>query len=78
MCNAIPPPLKRRTRFRYMQGKLDEIGLMTNIHHVGKKNFEFLLNGEVKVKYKTRQSCNRQIEKLYKENEKNMEQDRLD
>ena len=73
----FPPPLKRRTRFRYMQGKLDELGMITNIHHIGKKHFELLLNGEVKKKYKTRQSCNRQIEKLYKENEKSME-DRLD
>ena len=67
----IPLPLKRRTRFRYMQGKLDEIGLMTNIHHIGKKHFELLLNGEVKKTYKTRQSCNRQIEKLFNQNNNN-------
>ncbi len=55
----------RLTKYRKMAGQLDQIGLMTNIHHIGKKHYEFLVNGEVKKSYKTRQSCNRQINKLY-------------
>lgn len=49
-----------------MQGHLDEAGLMTSIDEVGRKHFIFYLNGEAKKQYKTRKSCNKQIEKLFK------------
>lgn len=57
-----------------MQGFLDKVGLMTAVDEVGKNHFIFYLNGEAKKHYKTRRSCNRQIEKLYNNNFKNTNQ----
>lgn len=54
-----------------MQGFLDKVGMMTAIDEVGKKHFIFYLNGEAKKHYKTRKSCNKQIEKLYKNHYEN-------
>lgn len=51
-----------------MQGLLDKVGMMTAIDEVGKKHFIFYLNGEAKKIYRTRKSCNRQIEKLFNKN----------
>lgn len=48
-----------------MQGFLDQVGLMTSIVAFGDRNFIFYLNGEAKKHYKTRRSCNKQIEKLF-------------
>lgn len=50
-----------------MQGFLDRVGMLTSIDAVGRKHFIFYLNGEAKKHYKTRKSCNKQIEKLYNE-----------
>lgn len=58
-------PPKTKKRYRFMQGFLDKIGLMTSIDEVGKKHFIFYLNGEAKKTYRTRKSCNNQISKLF-------------
>lgn len=50
-----------------MQGFLDRVGMLTSIDAVGKKHFIFYLNGEAKKHYKTRKSCNKQIENLFKQ-----------
>ena len=52
-----------------MQAKLDEKGLTTCIHRISKKHFVFLINGEAVKAFKTRQTINKIIEKLFKENE---------
>lgn len=49
-----------------MQGFLDKVGIMTSIDEVGKKHFIFYINGEAKKHYRTRRSCNRQIEIIFK------------
>lgn len=48
-----------------MQSKLDEVGILTSIVQISKKNYNFYINGEVKRSYKQRASCNRQIKKLF-------------
>jgi hypothetical protein len=48
-----------------MMGLLDSHGLICYIDRVSKKQFSFVVNGEILKTYKKRDSCNRQIEKLY-------------
>jgi hypothetical protein len=58
--------MKARQKYRAMCGKLDSVGFAIYISRVDKKCYNFIVNGEVKKVYKQRKSCNRQIEKLYK------------
>lgn len=50
-----------------MQQMLDEAGLCTSIIRVGPKWYQLQLNGEVIKKYKQRHSCNKKIERMYRE-----------
>lgn len=59
---------KTKLKYRFMQGHLDRIGIITNIDQVGKKHFIFYKNGNAVMSRKTRKSCNKQIEKLYNQN----------
>jgi hypothetical protein len=60
----LPP----RQRYRAMCGELDQAGIVIYINRIKEKHFEFQINGEIKRKYKKRESCNRQIVKLYNQN----------
>lgn len=66
----IPPPKKKekkdRYRFRKMQSDLDILGITTCIERISKKHFVFLVNGEAVKAFKSRQSINLRIEKLFK------------
>ena len=64
-------PPNTKLRYRFMQGKLDKIGLVTTIDHIGKKHFIFYLNGEAKKCAKTRKTVNKQIQKLYNQHYEN-------
>ena len=55
-------------KYRAMMSFLDEIGLMVCIDRVSKKQFTLLVNGEIKKSYKKRDSCNKQIIKMYNQN----------
>ena len=68
---AVPQPPKTKLRYRFMQGYLDKLGLITNIDQVGKKHFVFYINGEATKSSKTRKTCNKQIEKIFIKNYSN-------
>ena len=70
MADKITIP-KTKKRYRFMQGFLDKVGMMTAIDEVGKKHFIFYLNGEAKKTYRTRKSCNNQIFKLFNQHYEN-------
>ena len=53
-------------KYRTMMGFLDSVGFVISIDRVSKKQFTFLVNGTAERSYKTRNSCNRRLEKLYK------------
>lgn len=58
-------------KYRKMMGLLDSIGFVISIDRVSKNQFTFLVNGTAEKSYKTRNSCNRQLEKLFNQNLKN-------
>lgn len=55
-------------KYRKMMAKLDSVGLMVTIDRVSKKQFSFLVNGTLVKSYRVRNSCNRQLVKLYNQN----------
>jgi len=67
---TVPEPPKSKLRYRFMQGYLDKLGLITNIDKVGNKHFIFYINGEADKSAKTRKTCNKQIEKIFNQNYK--------
>ena len=56
-------------KYRKMMGKLDSIGFIVSIDRVSKSKFTFLVNGTAIKSYKQRDSCNRQLVKLYNQNQ---------
>lgn len=50
-------------------GTLDSSGFMVSIDRVSKNKFTFLVNGTAVKSYKKRDSCNRQLVKLYNQNQ---------
>ena len=58
------------SKYRNMMGALDSIGFIVSIDRVSKIKFTFLVNGTAVKSYKKRDSCNRQLVKLYNQNKK--------
>lgn len=56
-------------KYRAMMGFLDSVGFIVSIDRVSKQKFTFLVNGIAIKSYKKRDSCNRQLEKLYNKNQ---------
>jgi len=55
-------------KYRTMISFLDGIGLIVSIDRVSKKQFTLLVNGAAVKSYKQRNSCNKQIVKMYNQN----------
>jgi len=55
-------------KYRQMMGILDSSGFVVSIDRVSKNQFTFLVNGTAVKSYKKRDSCNRQLVKLYNQN----------
>jgi hypothetical protein len=58
-------------KYRSMMAQLDQFGFIVAIDRVARNKFTFLVNGTAEKSYRTRSSCNRQLEKLYKKNTNN-------
>lgn len=56
-------------KYRQMMAYLDSKGLITSIDRVSKKQFTFLVNGTAVKSYKKRDSCNKQLIKIYNQNQ---------
>lgn len=54
-------------KYRKLQGELDKIGIFTFIIRSGKRQFDFVVNGEIVKSFKKRSSANMRIVKLHKE-----------
>ena len=59
-------------KYRAMMSFLDGIGIIVCIDRVSKKQFTLLVNGEIKKSYKRRDSCNKQIVKMYNNQTQNI------
>ena len=59
--------IKGSKKYRQLQGELDKIGYMTAIVRQEKKNFLFIINGEIIKSFKKRESINKRIKKLHNE-----------
>lgn len=57
--------MKAGAKYRKMMAHLDGHGLMVTIDRVNRKQFSFIVNGELRKSYRKRESCNRQLEKLF-------------
>jgi len=55
-------------KYRAMMGVLDSKGFLVCIDRVSKKQFTLLVNGIAIKSYKKRDSCNRQIIKMFNQN----------
>lgn len=55
-------------RYRVMKAELDKIDKVCDIIRAGPKNYMFTVNFEIIKTYKKRNSCNRQIIKLFERN----------
>ncbi len=58
-------------KYRKIQGELDSLDFVVCIRRnveYKKITFEFIVNSEIKKVYKKRDSCNRQLVKLYNQN----------
>lgn len=52
--------------FRKLMNELLNHGLIVNIIHVGKSNYNFVVNGEIIKNYKKRESANKRLIKMHK------------
>lgn len=57
--------MKGGSKYRKMQNELDKIGFITAIIKNGRKNYAFILNGQIIKVFAKRDSCNKRIVKLY-------------
>lgn len=57
--------MKGNKKYRKMMGDLDNVGLLIIINRVSKKQYDFILNGEIIKSYKKRDSCNQLLKKKH-------------
>ncbi len=57
-----------RKEYRVILSELDSKGLMVSIVRVCEKNYNFIINGEIVKNYKKRESANKRLLKLQKQN----------
>lgn len=57
-----------RKEYRVILRELDSKGIMISIVRVCEKNYNFIINGEIVKNYKKRESANKRLLKLQKQN----------
>lgn len=55
-----------RKKYREIMSKLDAKGIICSIIRAGDKNYNFIINGVIVKNYKKRESCNKRLIKLSK------------
>lgn len=55
--------MKGSRKYRKMMCDLDGVGLLITINRVGRKQYDFIQNGEIVKSYKKRDSCNQLLKK---------------
>lgn len=60
--------MKGSKKYRKLQSDLDKVGIITSIIRLGKKQFDFYVNGTNAGGFKKRDSANKRIVKLHNQN----------
>lgn len=64
--NPLDKQIPGRERYRMIQNVLDQNDCVTFICRIKKNHYELIKNGEIIKRYRSQQSANRHLIKLYK------------